>query len=180
MEQHLISDPRFKPYESQLTYIDHDGKIKRTKEKFTIATIHFIALEKLGVFENAAGASCTLNYTGGPARPMTNKGFIPDSPNRVFGEDEMRTACANTAKPIYNAQGQFVGMDKTGSETAREYLMHAVPALHAKVARAILTAEKPSNIEEIVTDEELKEYDPFPHQLVDSINMLGGLKIERK
>ena len=178
-ESMLMRDPRFKPYESYLTYMDN-GEIKQTKFKFTIWHYSVIALEKLGVFENAASGSSTLNATGAPARPMHNQYHITAGAAKVYGEDEMRSVAGNTGYPVYDAQGRYAGVRKDGSVARDMYEYNANPAIHRLVVERILRAPYPTNVEALVSDDELRACKSYCHNMLDTLLLSGGFKLERK
>lgn len=134
-----IRNGPYMPNMSPVTYRDHAGKIVTTRTPALIGPNYYLALEKTATDGSGVSSSKT-NHFGVLAR-LTNadKYSRPgrETGTRTIGEAEAR----NEAKSM-------------GAEPVADVMdMNNDPVVHKEVCATLLSADKPSNIEQVVDRE---------------------------
>lgn len=124
-----------------VTYRGRSGNLATTRRDITIGSVYYILLEKIG--DEWSGVSSTkLQHFGIPAKINKHDKYATPArpmPVRILGESEVRlmvAACGS--QPV----AQLVEMSNS-------------PPLHKHIVMNILKADRPTNIETVVTDPKL-------------------------
>lgn len=125
---------RWPPFKTTLRFRGRDGKMKTTKTPMLIAPSYYITLEKTAEDSWMASSSSPRNVFGTTSRLTGSEKY--DSPGREssirVGESEIRLEAATCT-------GEAVAEQKDASNN---------PVAHSFMQRKILTAERPTDIEE--------------------------------
>lgn len=124
---------KYPAHKTSLTFRGYDGKMVTTKNKMLVGSMYFMVLEKTAEDWNAV-ASAKLQVHGTPARlNKFDKHSAPGSQNvtKTLGESEVRSIAA------------YCGGDVVADLSD----INNNPIAHKAQYRAILTADKPTDIE---------------------------------
>lgn len=143
-----------------------DKEFTWTESPIMIAPTYFLPLEKTATDWSGVG-SAKLGHFGTAARLTQQDRYTRpgrETSTKTTGEDETR----NLSKSF-------------GGEVMKEIFdIHADPAVHRAVCRGILDAEFPTNIDEVITDEDRAKARHRPKAHANHMIRCSGKGFERK
>lgn len=137
-----IRNGPYMPEMSTLTYKDFNGEFVTTKEPILIGPNYYLALEKTATDWSGVSSS-KVNHFGVTAR-LTNQDKY-SSPGRQ-----------TVTRSMGESEGRNLAHAMGGEHVANIMDMNNNPVVHKEVCMSILTAEKPTDIENVVDREKFK------------------------
>lgn len=133
--EELANSP-YRPNFTKVTYRDHCGVMRTTKLPVPIGPSYQVILEKTAT-DGSAVSSSHMNHFGTTVRPTEKDKY--STPSRE-----------TTTKTLDEATVRNMAQSMGGDILAHILEMNNNPVVHSEVCDAILTAEKPTNIDEVV------------------------------